>query len=445
MKEKGYVHDVKRPFNYDNNNLFFHADEHYTIGNNNLNSLFMGQNFKNDYSEKMEQFNNDKKKPKQVINNYNNINIPGKRINKNSSKKTPKINNYNNINIGPDIINIKESNPEPPSINKEKKTRNNPIILKDSSDIDSVDPIRNEKTPIKPSINSFNKHKKLKPDDSSEKSYTNFSNKRSLLSNRNNSLTGKIPEDDKEKDKEFNEDIKKAINEIGEDNMKINKADYDSARETDFRSFCSFYFNQLKHRQIFLYTGYFHKYAENIFMKIMIIIFHILLCLFLNLFWYRTYYVHSEFISPITNHSTFSSKYAWFRILLSVLFYIIIIGLLHLIYLPQLNIYYSLSNDKLDKKKKMEIMEKNIKWMKINYIIFIVINFCFLIVLLLYVLVFSYVFQNSKTDLMVSFILTVVITQALPFVFVLFVTIFRFIGLKCNSPCSYNFSLFFTI
>ena len=84
--------------------------------------------------------------------------------------------------------------------------------------------------------------------------------------------------------------------------MKINQADYDSARESDLRSFCSFYFNQLKHRQIFLYTGYFHKYAENIFMKIMIIIFHILLCLFLNLFWYRTYYVHSEFISPITNH-----------------------------------------------------------------------------------------------------------------------------------------------
>ena len=177
----------------------------------------------------------------------------------------------------------------------------------------------------------------------------------------------------------------------------------------------------------------------------MIILFHILLCLFLNLFWYRTYYVHSEFISPITNHSTFSSKYAWFRILLSVLFYVIIIGLLHLIYLPQLRIYYSLNNDKLSKSQKLKIMEKNIKCMKINYIIFIVINFCFLIVLLLYTLVFSYVFQNSKTDLMISFILTVIITQALPFVFVFFVTVFRFIGLKCNCPCSYDFSLFFTI
>jgi hypothetical protein len=239
--------------------------------------------------------------------------------------------------------------------------------------------------------------------------------------------------------------MKSVINEFGEVDMKINKADYNTAKETDFRDFCSFYFNQIKHRQIFLYTGYYHKYAENIFMKIMIIIFHILLCLFLNLFWYRTYYVHSEFISPITNHSTFSSKYAWFRILLSVLFYIIIVSLLHLIYLPQLNIYYSLSNDKLDKNQKIEIMEKNIKWMKINYIIFVVINFCFLIILLLYVLVFSYVFQNSKTDLMISFILTVILTQALPFLFVLFVTIFRFIGLKYNKPWCYKLSLFFTI
>ena len=227
--------------------------------------------------------------------------------------------------------------------------------------------------------------------------------------------------------------------------MKINKANYESACKNDFRDFWSFYFNQLKHRQIFFYTTYFHKYAENIFMKIMIVIFHILLCLFLNLFWYRTFYVHSEFISPITNHSTFSSKHAWFRILMSVLFYIIIVCLLHLIYLPQLRIYYSLSDEKLDNKKKIEIMEKNIKWMKINYIIFIIINFCFLIILLLYVLVFSYVFQNSKTDLMISFILTVIITQALPFVFVFFVTVLRYIGLKCNSPCAYNFSLFFTI
>ena len=445
MKEKGYVHDVKRPFNYDNNNLFFHADEHYTIGNNNLNSLFIGQNFKNDYDNKIQELDNNERKPKQVINNYKNVNIPGKKINKNNSKKHPKVNNYNNINIGPDIVTIKDSNPEP-SNNKDTKTRNGPIIIKNDSDIDSVDPLRKEKISAKSNIINISKNKKNKPDDSSEKSYTNYSNKRSLISNKNNnSLTGKVPEFEKEDDVEFDNDIKNACKEIGEENMKINKADYNSATQTDFRDFCSFYFNQIKHRQIFFYTGYFHKYAENLFMKIMIILFHILLCLFLNLFWYRTYYVHSEFISPITNHSTFSSKYSWFRILLSVLFYVIIICLLHLIYLPQLRIYYSLSNDKISKSQKLKIMEKNIKCMKINYIIFIVINFCFLIVLLLYTLVFSYVFQNSKTDLMISFILTVIITQALPFVFVFFVTVFRFIGLKCNCPCSYDFSLFFTI
>ena len=449
-KEKGYVHDVKRPFNYDNNNLFFHADEHYTIGNNNLNSLFMGQNFKNDYSDKIDLIDNNEKKPKQPINNYNTINVQGKRINKNIIEKYPKVNNYNNINIGPDIININKKNQIPTETNKEKKKRNNPItIIKDSSDVDSVDNLNYDKPPIKGKISNFNKKNKVKPEDnSSEKSYTNYSNKKSLISNKNNSLNGKAPsieENEKDKEIKFNDDVKSVINEFGEVDMKINKADYNTAKETDFRDFCSFYFNQIKHRQIFLYTGYFHKYAENIFMKIMIIIFHILLCLFLNLFWYRTYYVHSEFISPITNHSTFSSKYAWFRILLSVLFYIIIVSLLHLIYLPQLNIYYSLSNDKLDKNQKIEIMEKNIKWMKINYIIFVVINFCFLIVLLLYVLVFSYVFQNSKTDLMISFILTVILTQALPFLFVLFVTIFRFIGLKYNKPWCYKLSLFFTI
>jgi ribosomal protein S8 len=443
MKEKGYVHDAKRPFNYDNNNLFFHADENYIIGNKNLNSLFMGQNFQNDYSENMEQLNNNEKKPKPVINNYNNINIPGRKINKANSKKVPKVNNFSNINIGPDIINIKKTNPEPSS-NKDNKTRNGPLILKnDPSEIDSSDRFKKEITPLNaPNLNK-NKTIKIKPDDSSEKSCTNYSNKKSLLSNRdNNSLNGKIPELNKEN---YDDDIKKACDEIGEENMKINMADYETASKTDSREFCSFYFNQLKHRQIFFYTAYFHKYAENVFMKIMIAIFHILLCLFLNVFWYRTFYVHSEFISPINNHSTFSSKYAWFRILLSVLFYIIIIGLLHLIYLPQLRIYYSLSNDKLDNNQKLEIMEKNVKCMKINYIIFIVFNFCFLIVLLLYILVFSYVFQNSKTDLMISFILTVVITQALPFIFVFFVTVFRFIGLKCNIPCFYNFSLIFTI
>ena len=345
MKEKGYVHNAKRPFNYDNNNLFFHADENYIIGNNNLNSLFMGQNFQNDYSENMEKLNNNKKKPKQVINNYNTINIPGRKINQSSSKKGPKVNNFNNINIGPDIINIKKTNPDTSANNN--KTRNGQLIIKnDSSDIDSLDPIKKEKSPLKiPKLNNY-KINKIKIDDISDKSYTNYSNKKSLLSNRNNnSLDSKIPELNED---EINCGIKRACDEMGEENMKINKADYETASKNDFRDFCSFYFNQLKHRQIFFYTAYFHKYAENIFMKIMIDIFHILLCLFLNVFWYRTYYVHSEFISPITNHSTFSSKYAWFRIMLSVLFYIIIISLLHLIYLPQLRIYYSLSDNKID-------------------------------------------------------------------------------------------------
>ena len=93
----------------------------------------------------------------------------------------------------------------------------------------------------------------------------------------------------------------------------------------------------------------------------------------------------------------------------------------------------------------MEIIKNKLKCMKINYIIFVVINFCFLIILILYVLIFSYVFVNSKTDLMISFIITFLLAQVLPFIFVFFVTCFRFIGLKCDSPCAYKFSLFFTI
>ena len=180
-------------------------------------------------------------------------------------------------------------------------------------------------------------------------------------------------------------------------------------------------------------------------MKIIIIIFHILICLFFNLFWYRSSYVHDEFISTIDGHAKFSSKYAWFRILLSLVCYIIVICLLHLIYLPQLKIYYTLIDENIGIKQKMEIIKNKLKCMKINYIIFVVINFCFLIVLILYVLIFSYVFVNSKTDLMISFIITFLLAQALPFIFVFFVTCFRFIGLKCDSPCAYKFSLFFTI
>jgi hypothetical protein len=241
------------------------------------------------------------------------------------------------------------------------------------------------------------------------------------------------------------EDIKNATGEIGEENMKINQYEFDYAKKYDLRNFCSFYFNQIKHRQIFFYTGYFHSLAEGIFMKIIIIIFHILICLFFNLFWYRSSYVHDEFISTIDGHAKFSSKYAWFRILLSLVCYIIVICLLHLIYLPQLKIYYTLIDENIGIKQKMEIIKNKLKCMKINYIIFVVINFCFLIILILYVLIFSYVFVNSKTDLMISFIITFLLAQVLPFIFVFFVTCFRFIGLKCDSPCAYKFSLFFTI
>ena len=413
MKEKGYVHDVKRPFNYDNNNLFFHADEHYTMGNKDLNGLFMGQNYKNDYTKEIEQFQNDEKKPK-IINNYNNTNIPGNRLYKKNKTAFLKINNFNNINYASDIIKIDEEKETPINDIKNENPKNvkSIYIKNDNSDSNSVDPLQSIKNG--------------KTDEKSDDNYTN--------------IIPKVTNED-----QIDEDIKKAGNEIGEENMKINIAEYEHAKKYDSREFCSFYFNQLKHRQIFLYTGYFHDLAEGVFMKIIILIFHILICLFFNLFWYRTCYVHDEFVSPITDHAEFSSKNAWFRILLSLLCYIIVVCLLHLIYLPQLKIYYTLVNEKIDNKKKIAIVKDQLKCMKINYIIFTVINFCFIIVLILYVLVFSYVFINSKVDLIISFVLTFILTQALPFIFVFFVACFRFIGLKCNAPCAYKFSLLFTI
>ena len=416
-QEKGYVRDAKRPFNYDSNNLFFHADENYTIGNQNLNSLFMGQNFKNDYSKEIEQFQNDEKKPKEVINNYNNINVPGNRVYKKNKTAFPRVNNFNNINYSSNLFKIDEESPIKPNKNNNNvNPKNDLLYLKENSDGNSTDPFRNE-----------DNQKRIElPKEKEDSNYNNM-----------------IPEINSEE--QIEDYIKKAGNEIGEENMKINIAEYEYAKKYDFRDFCSFYFNQLKHRQIFFYTGYYHSLAEGLFMKIIVIFFHILVCLFFNLFWYRTSYVHDEFISPINNHAKFSSKYAWFRILLSVACYIVVICLLHLLYLPQLKIYYTLVDEKLDYNKKAEIIKNKIKCMKINYIIFVILNFCFLIVLVLYTLVFSYVFINSKTDLMISFIITFVITQALPFIFVFFVTCFRFIGLKCDSPCAYKFSLFFTI
>ena len=409
--EKGYVRDVKRPFNYDSNNLFFHADEHYTLGNQNLNSLFVGQNFKNDYSKEIEQFQNDEKKPKQDINNYNNINISGSRVLKKNKTTLPKTNNYNNINYSSSLFKIDEESPIKPKKNVNPK---NLILKNDNLDGNSTDPFRNEG------------EKRL------EFPSTKEGEKKDMIPDINN-------------EEQFNDYLKKASNEIGEEYMKINISDYDYAKKYDFREFCSFYFNQLKHRQIFFYTGYYYSFAEGIFMKIIVLMFHILICLFFNLFWYRTSYVHDEFISPINNHAKFSSKNAWFRILLSLASYVVVICLFHLIYLPQLKIYYTLVDEKIDFQKKVEIIKSKIKCMKINYIVFVVINFCFLIILILYTLVFSYVFINSKIDLIISFVITFLLTQALPFIFVFFVTLFRFIGLKCDSPCTYKFSLFFTI
>ena len=179
-------------------------------------------------------------------------------------------------------------------------------------------------------------------------------------------------------------------------------------------------------------------------MKLIIVIFHILICLFWNIFWYRTIYIHSEFVSLMTNHAKFSGQNAWFRILLSVLSYIIIIVILYMIYFPQLKIYYSLSDDKIECSKKIDILKNEIKCMKINYIIFIIIDVVFILFLILNLLVFSYVFRNSKMDLFISFLITLVI-QFLPFIFVFFVTLFRFIGLNFNCPNIYNISLHFTI
>ena len=409
-KEKGYVKDSKRPFNYDSNNLYFHADENYTIGSQNLNSLFMGQNFKNDYSKEIAQYQNEEKKPKEnIINNYNNINIPGKRLNKKNKTAFTRINNFNNINYSSNLFKIDEETPNPLN-----KNSNNLIYPKnDLTDGNSTDLFRSE--------------------DSKKKSKIPL-DKTSI---------DIIPEINNEE--QIDEDMKNAKGEIGEENMELNILDFDSAKKIDVRNFCDFYFNQLKHRQIFLYTGYFHSLGEGTLMKILIIFFHILICLFFNLFWYRTSYVHDEFISIINNHAKFSSKYAWFRIMLSVICYIIVICLLHLIYLPQLKIYYTLIDEKLGLNEKKEIIKKKIKCMKINYLIFSIINLCFFVLLILYVLVFSYVFINSKTDLMISFIITFLLTQALPFIFVFFVTCFRFIGIKCNSTRLYKFSLFFTI
>ena len=213
----------------------------------------------------------------------------------------------------------------------------------------------------------------------------------------------------------------------------LDDMEYDDAIKYDKRSFCLFYWERLKEKQLIINIICNFEFLRPITMKLLLLLLNIDLYFVVNGLFYNEDYISDLFHS--TEKETF---FSFFTRSIERFFYATIVGVI----VESLIGFICIEEKKIKKiyirerdnflKLKYEIF-KVIKSIKIRFIIFIILCFIIALISWYYVNCFNNVYPGIKMEWIKSSVLIVVIVQLLPFIFTFIEALLRIIGLKCKS------------
>ena len=327
------------------------------------------------------------------------------------------IKNDKNINIKNDNNkqNIKIKEP-PKKISKKRKKNNlkNDYQEHSTHQIDSISVNKTKMTESNKRLFKINKKFKL---------FRNEENKNNIFSTKNL------------------EKIQKTYGEINMDEYlktNLNEMDYDNAIKNDKRTFCNYFWDRLKEKQIILNTFCNKENIIPLSIKIILLLLNINLYFVINGFFFS-----EEYIIQLYHLEEEDKFFSFFPRSINRFLYSTIVGsiigiIIECLFIEEKRIkriFIRNKDDSLKLKYEISLITKRIKK---RYLIFILICFFISIFSWYYVNCFNNVYPGVKIEWIKSSITIIFIMQLVYIILVFIEAILRIISFKCKSEKIYK-------
>ena len=219
----------------------------------------------------------------------------------------------------------------------------------------------------------------------------------------------------------------------------LNDVELYDATILDRRTFCQFYYQELKNTQPIIYSFFYYTPLTPKFFKILHFIFNTTLCFVLNAFFYSKFYISEKCFG-------FESSFYWyFRNIYDRLIYTCLCTVIISLILRVSTSYKKKMIMWIKREKDPEVFNKEItnmmQRMKINYIIYCSVQGGFMFLFWLYLSSFCIAYKNNKMEWFVTSWICFGIIQIWYFISVFIITCLRFLGIKCGMESCYNVSI----
>ena len=314
------------------------------------------------------------------------------------------------------------------SINNNQETINNNILKNE------INNINNE--------NNYSEKQDISNKDNTDKNEYETNNSKTIKTSENNSdnnsndsLLQSQYYYQKKLKKKKNYDIYKEINDYDD----LNDVELFDAITFDKRSFCQFYWDELKRTQPIIYSFIIYTPLTPKFFKILLFIFNTIICFELNSFFYSKKYISDKYYG-------FKNDFVWYiehiydRILYVCICTIFLNLFIRVITNSKKKIQMWMRREK-DKEKFNKEIIKMTNRMYINYIIFMSVQGLFMFFFWLYLSCFCNCYKNNEIEWFVSSLICFGIIQLWYFISAFIVACLRLLGIKFGMESCYNVSL----
>ena len=255
----------------------------------------------------------------------------------------------------------------------------------------------------------------------------------------NNIYTNEVTDDYLDK----NEIIKKFVEEYME--TSPDDMEYDDAIKKDHRTFCEYFRENLREKQIIANTFIADDPIKSRSIKIILFSLNLILYFVIN-----GLFISEDYISELYNINEEEENFFSFlprsiaRLIYTTIVSLIIGYITSFFFLEEKKIQGIFKRDKNNIIILKENINNLINTLKTRYISFIIVVFVLLLISLYYLLCFNYVYPKTQIEWVKSSIAIIIIIQILSILQILLEAILRFLSFKCESEHLFKFGKIFS-
>ena len=220
--------------------------------------------------------------------------------------------------------------------------------------------------------------------------------------------------------------------------------EFDDAIKKDNRTFCQYFYDNLKEKQIIANTFIAYDPIKKRIIKIILFSLNLILYIVINGLFFSEVYISQLYnIKDEEEHFLSFVPRSIDRLFYATLVSVIIGYLVDCFFIEEKKVIGIFKREKMNKDEIKRSIIELIKEIKRRYIGFVVLVFILLLLSLYYLLCFNYVYPKSQMEWIKSSIAIILIIQLLSVLKILVGAILRFLSFKCESEYIFKFSKIF--